>query len=87
MRKLCIAFSLISTTAFADEAPKPSVEPSKPSVEEVTINANRLLAAVSGQRDACMNREARVAAEMDRLNQELSALKAKKAEPKSEKEK
>lgn len=68
MRKLFIVLSLISTTALAEEA-------AKPSAAEVTADANRLLAAVSGQRDACMNREAREAAEIDRLTRELAAEK------------
>ena len=60
MRKLAILLLLASTAASAAEAPKPSAE-------EATAETNRLLVAVSTQRDACVNREARMAAEIDRL--------------------
>ena len=69
MKKVIAALafvSLFSTTALAQEAPKP------PSATDVTAEANRLIASVSGQRDACMNREAREAAEIDRLTRELA---------------
>ena len=71
MRKLLIALSLVSTAAQAQEAPQQA------SGADVAAEANRLIATLSGQRDACMNREAREATEIDRLTHEVAALKAK----------
>ena len=78
MRKLIVVLSLVSTAAFAEEAPQP------PSLPDVTAEANRLIAALSGQRDACMNREAREAAEIERLAREIAAIKTQ-AEQKEDK--
>lgn len=72
MKKLIAALafgSLFSTTALAVEAPK------LPSVADVTAEANRLIAAVSNQRDACNNQAARLAADVDRLTREIAKAK------------
>jgi predicted secreted protein len=72
---LLIFACLATAPALADEA--------KPTVEDVTAQANALISAVRSQRDSCNDQTAQLAVQIDKLTKELAALK-KPVEPKKE---
>jgi hypothetical protein len=71
MRKIALALSLLTSPAFGE----PAAEPPKPTVEDVTAQANALISAVRNQRDACYDQSAQLAAQIEKLTKELAAKK------------
>jgi hypothetical protein len=79
-RRVLAVLLLGTMTAWAADAPKPS-EPV--SAEEVSAQANELIAALQHQRDEAMAKEGALAAQLAKAKKELAAAKAAQVQAKS----
>lgn len=75
VKRLAIMVVLATTPTLAQE-------PAKPTVEEVSTQANSAIRALRAQRDEANDRIVRAQIEIDRLTKELEAVKAAKQEQK-----
>ena len=71
MRKLTFLACIFAVPAMAGE-------PAKPTVEDVTAQANSLISAVRAQRDACQDQSAQLGVQIEKLTKELAAAKESK---------